>query len=60
MRWAVLAQNRGDYEEAERLYRESLEISEERLVDLAGKAVTLHGWASCGGSRGGRRRRKSC
>jgi tetratricopeptide (TPR) repeat protein len=37
----VLAQNRGDYEEAERLYRESLEISE-RLGDLAGKAATLH------------------
>jgi tetratricopeptide (TPR) repeat protein len=37
----VLAQNRGDYEEAERLYRESLEIFE-RLGELARKAATLH------------------
>jgi len=36
-----LAQDRGDYGEAERLYRESLEIKE-RLGNLAGKAVTLH------------------
>ena len=33
--------DRGDYGEAERLYRESLEI-EERLGNLAGKAATLH------------------
>jgi tetratricopeptide (TPR) repeat protein len=36
-----LAQDRGDYEEAERLYRESLEIKE-RLGNLAGKAATLY------------------
>jgi tetratricopeptide (TPR) repeat protein len=38
----ALAHARGNYEEAERLYRESLEIRE-RLDDLAGKATTL--WA---------------
>ncbi len=37
----ILAHDRGEYEEAERLYRESLGI-EERLGNLAGKAVTLH------------------
>jgi tetratricopeptide (TPR) repeat protein len=37
----LLAHHRGDYKESERLYRESLEISE-RLGNLAGKAATLH------------------
>jgi len=39
MNW-VLAQDRGNYEEAERLYRESLEIFE-RLGFLEGKAAAL-------------------
>jgi len=37
---AMLAQARGDYGEAERLYRESLEIAEQ-LGDKAGVAITL-------------------
>jgi len=40
-RLASAYSDRGDYEEAERLYRESLEI-DEKLGDLAGKAATLH------------------
>ena len=37
----ILAQLRGDYEEAERRYRQSLEISE-RLGDQAGAAIGYH------------------